>query len=255
VIHIAKVDFPAACRSLADQFLPLAISQTTLSFPNSSLQFPHQEKKSFEELAAIYALRDDTKWPIARAYLVEKRKIAGDLVDELHRGGTIFANDHCPNPSLVFLHRDCHGIVRGATLRDTKHQSAFRPCLGNKLTAWFTVGDVTAASTIAAVESSIDALSYYSLHAGGPGNLAVVSCAGAIVPHELMAQAYDRRQSFIVALDNDIAGEQGRRKAWDTTANWSGFQVSSDCPEHKDWNEDLIQLVSSSLRHAASLKL
>jgi hypothetical protein len=32
VIHIAKVDFSAACRSLADQFRPLAASQTPLSF-------------------------------------------------------------------------------------------------------------------------------------------------------------------------------------------------------------------------------
>jgi len=81
--------------------------------------------------------------------------------------------------------------------------------LGNKLTAWFAVGDVTTSPRIAAVESPIDALSYYCLHAGRPGDLAVVSCAGAIVPHELMAQAYDRRQSFIVALDNDIAGGTG----------------------------------------------
>ena len=80
VIHIAKVDFSAACRSLADQVQSLPASQTSLSFPKSSRQLPHQEKKCFEELAAIYAVRDDTKWPIARAYLVEKRKIAADLV-------------------------------------------------------------------------------------------------------------------------------------------------------------------------------
>ena len=102
VIHIAKVDFSAACRSLADQFRPLAASQTRLSFPKSSRQLLHQEKKSFEELAAIYAVRDDTKWPIARAYLVEKRNIAADLVDELHRAGTIFANDHLPKSQLGF---------------------------------------------------------------------------------------------------------------------------------------------------------
>ena len=73
--------------------------------------------------------------------------------------------------------------------------------------------------------------------------------------HELMAQAYDRRQSSIVALENDFAGEQGSRKAWDTSADWTGFQVSSDCPEHKDWNDDLVRLACSNLRHAASLKL
>jgi len=97
-------------------------------------------------------------------------------------------------------------------------------------------------------------LSYFCLH-GKPEDLAVVGCAGAMVPHELMAQAYDQRKSFIVAFDNDIAGEQGWRKAWDTTADWTGFQISSDYPEHKDWNDDLVQVVSSNLRHAASLKL
>jgi hypothetical protein len=49
--------------------------------------------------------------------------------------------------------------------------------------------------------------------------------------------------------------EQGWRKAWDTTADCTGIQVSLDCPEHKDWNDDLVQLASSKVRHAASLKL
>jgi hypothetical protein len=72
-----------------------------------------------------------------------------------------------------------------------------------------------------------------------------------------MAQAYERKQSFIVALDNDRAGEQGWRKARDASADWAGFQISSHSPKHKDWNEDLIQLVLRSLKpkQAASLKL
>jgi hypothetical protein len=143
IIHIARVNFSVACRSLADEFLGHAAGQTAFYS---------------QELAAIYAVRDESKWPIARAYLVEGRKIAADLVDRLHQTGAIFANNHCPNPSLVFLHRDLQGVVRGATLRDSKHQSAFRPCLGNKLTEWFTVGDSTVASSIVAVESPIDAL-------------------------------------------------------------------------------------------------
>jgi hypothetical protein len=156
---------------------------------------------------------------------------------------------------LVFLHRDLQGVVLGATLRDTKHQSAFRPCLGNKLTAWFAVGDITTAPSIAVVESPIDALSYYCLHAHRPGELTVVSCAGAIVPHELMAQAYERKQSFVVALDNDRAGEQGWRKARDASAEWIGFPISSHCPKHKDWNEDLIQLVPPSLKLKTTVSL
>jgi Toprim-like/Protein of unknown function (DUF3991) len=255
VIHIAQVNFSAACRYLAVEFLSPVADQTALSFPKSWQEVPHSEKKSFEELAAIYAVRDESRWPIARAYLVERRKISADLVDELHQAGTVFANNHCPNPSLVFLHRDLQGAVRGATLRDTKHQSAFRPCLGNKLTAWFAVGDITTAPSIAVVESPIDALSYYCLHAHRLGELTVVSCAGAIVPQELMAQAYERKQSFIVALDNDSAGEQGWRKARDASADWAGFQISSHSPKHKDWNEDQLVLRSLKPKQAASLKL
>ena len=145
VIHLAKVNFSAACRSLASEFLPLAAGQSPLSFPKSCQRPSHPEKKSFEQLAALYAVREDSNWPIARAYLVEQRKIPPALVDELHGRGSIYANDHRPNLSLVFLHRDQHGKVRGATLRDTKHQSVFRPCLGNKLSAWFAVGELTKA--------------------------------------------------------------------------------------------------------------
>jgi len=215
VMHLAGVDFSAACRSLADQFRSLATSRTAISFPSSSRSESPPEKKSFEELAAIYAVPDDSNWPIARAYLVEQRKISAELVDELHASGSIYANDHRPNPSLIFLHRDRHGKVRGATLRDTKHQSAFRPCLGNKLTAWFAVGNLAEADRIVSVESPIDALSYYSLFACRGNALAVVSCAGATVPQELMLDAYDRGQAFVVALDSDPAGERGWLKAWD----------------------------------------
>ena len=168
VMHIAGVEFSAACRSLADEFRPLAAAQSDLSFPSSLRSQPATGKKSFQELAAIYAVRDDSNWPVARAYLTETRKIDPDIVDELHAVGSIYANDHRPNPSLVFLHRDPHGKVRGATLRDTRQESAFRPCLGNKLTAWFAVGDITTVPSIAVVESPIDALSYYCLHARRP---------------------------------------------------------------------------------------
>ena len=173
VVHIADVDFSVACRSLADEFRPLAVSQSDLSFHGSL----RSRKKPFEELMALYAVRDDSNWPVARTYLTEMRKIDPAIVDELHAVGSIYANDHRPHPSLVF-HRDSHGKVRGATLRDTRHQSAFRPCLGSKLSAWFTVGNLNNAVRVVAVESPIDALSYYSLFAGRSESFAVVSCAG-----------------------------------------------------------------------------
>jgi Toprim-like/Protein of unknown function (DUF3991) len=258
VMHIAGVDFSGACRSLVDDFRPLAAAQSDLSFPSSFRSRPATAKKSFEELAAIYAVREDSNWPVARAYLTEKRGIDPAIVDELHAVGSVYTNNHRPNPSLVFLHRDQHGKARGATLRDTRHQSAFRPCLGNKLSAWFAIGNLAEADRIAAVESPIDALSYYSLSGCSGNSLAVVSCAGATVPRELMLQAYDRRQAFVVALDNDPAGQRGRQKARDETLNWAGFKLSSECPKLKDWNDDLIAMIqrlrAPQFKESASLK-
>ena len=55
--------------------------------------------------------------------------------------------------------------------------------------------------------------------------------------------ANNHRQSFVVALDNDSAGERGWTKAWNETADWNGFNISPDSPKGKDWNDDLIGLV------------
>ena len=76
VMHISRVGFSAACRSLADEFLPLGTGQTALSFPKRWQESPHAERKSFVQLAALYAVREESNWPIARAYLVEQRKVS-----------------------------------------------------------------------------------------------------------------------------------------------------------------------------------
>lgn len=238
--HLTGADFPNACRILAEEFPHLATVQHGASRSLHSFKHSQPQRAPFLELASRYAIRDDSNWPRARAYLVETRRIEGEIIDRLHDVGSIYANDHRPNTSLVFLHRTPNGRVEGATLRDTRAGSAFRPCLGDKLNAWFAVGRLNTAKTIVAVESPIDALSYFVLCADGEKGLAVVSCAGASVPTELMWQAYDRRQSFVVALDNDPAGQRGWRKAWDETADWSGFKISSECPQRKDWNADLL---------------
>jgi len=74
-----------------------------------------------------------------------------------------------------------------------------------------------------------------------------------------MFQAYHRCQAFVVALDNNSAGERGCVKARDETSDWTGFWISSEGPNHKDWNDDLISAVQRlhppKLKNSASLKL
>ena len=241
-MHLTGEDLAAAWQTLQTDFKAISPAEIGLSFPIERYVRSEQERRPFHEKAVRYAVPNEANWPIARSYLVKTRGIDPVIVDDLHAVGTIFANDHRPNPSIVFLHRTQYGKVEGATLRDTRHQSSFRPCLGNKLTAWFTVGHLNKAKIVSAVESPIAALSYRTIHACRGDAWTLVSCAGATVPNELLRLVYDRRQSLVVALDNDPAGERGWRKAWDETVDWSGFKISSACPKHKDWNDDLMSL-------------
>ena len=248
-VHLCGGDFQTTCHVLAEEFRPTGAG---LIFP--SVKNPENHRRPFEELAARYAVPSPRNWPVARDYLVETRKIEPVIVDELHERGSIYANNHRPNPGIVFLHRNPRGKVEGASLRDTRHESSFRPCLGNKLSAWFVVGDLANAQTVVAVESPIEGLSYYTLFAGRHDRLAIASCAGSFVPEELMAQAYDRRQSFVMALNNDAAGELGWQRAWNSTADWTGFKISSERPRRNDWNADLVataQLIGIAQRQFA----
>jgi hypothetical protein len=164
-MHLTGEDSPDACQTLQKDFKGFSPTEIGLCFSIERHIRSEQERRPFHELAARYAVPNEANWPIARAYLVETRGIDPAIVDDLHAVRTIFANDHRPNPSIVFLHRTQHEKVEGATLRDTRQQSSFRPCLGNQLTAWFTVGHLDKAEIVIAVESLIDALSYRRIHA------------------------------------------------------------------------------------------
>lgn len=193
------------------------------------------------QIGKQYIVRDDSRWPLARAYLVEKRMIAPQMVDSLHEEGLIYADAGQPEPNLIFLHRNAARKVLGASICRISNDSTPILYEGGINTAWFYIGDLANAPTIAAVESPIDALSLYSLK--GDSNISIVSCAGAAVPDGLMLHAYDRKQSLVVAFNNTSAGEYGWQRAWDDTADWTGFKISSDCPTQKDWNSELSLII------------
>lgn len=257
-MHLCGGDFQTTCLVLAQDFRSRVGG---LAFPEERRNGADSHRASFEELAAKYAVPSRMNWPLARDYLIETRKIDPALVDTLHEQGAIYANTHQPNPGIVFLHHSLSGKVEGATLRDTRHDSSFRPTLGNKLSAWFCVGDLAEAKTIVAVESPVDALSYHSLFVGKGASTAIVSCSGSTVSSDLMFEAYERNQGFVVALDNDAAGERGWQKAWDETADWTGFDLRSECPQRKDWNDDLRALAQkrtpglTQIRHSSTQSL
>ncbi|MDX2225596.1 MAG: toprim domain-containing protein [Verrucomicrobiae bacterium] len=203
-------------------------------------QRPAPERKPFAELMKTYGKRDDTLWPLARHYLVETRCLPAPLVDEAFASGKIYANDHRPNPSLVFLHTDANGTVQGATLRDTVHQSGFRPCLGNKTEAWFTFHcPLHKADSVVLVESPIDALSWHArtIDKDNPlPTVAVVSLAGCHTPDALLQFCQQKQIKITPAFDNDTAGREEIRRL---QAMNNPLIERPAIPYAKDWNEEL----------------
>ncbi len=186
-MHLGGEDFVTACRTLATQFRPSLAARNGLEYP--PVRSIETDRIPLPVLLARHAVEDKANWPAARKYLIETRGLDGAVVDKLHAVGTIYANDHRPNASLVFIHRDENDHLVGATLRDTTPGSSFRPSFGHKVNAWFAVENVWDALTVVAVESPIDALSYHTLYGSQNDRVSVVSCSGSTVPHALMVHA------------------------------------------------------------------
>ena len=148
------------------------------------------------------------------------------------RGGNHLCRRPSPKPEHRFSPPEAARKGRGSDFARHRAPIFLRPCLGNKL-AWFTVGHLEKAEVVIAVESPIDALSYRTIHVCRGDAWAVVSCAGATVPNELMRLAYDCGHSFVVALDNDPAGQRGWRKAWDEISGLERIQDFIRLPEAK----------------------
>lgn len=187
-----------------------------------------------------FSMRDDSLWFMGRNHLVHTCKLPSTLVDDLHAKGHLYTDNNLEHPSLVFLHVASGGQVAGASLFDfAKEPPSFR-IKGASNSGWFTVGDLTTAREVIVCENPIDTLSCYSLHQSR--DLAAVSCAGPTIPMSLMLQLYESRQNLLVAFNNSPEADRQWLKAWDTVADWPGFNISALCPKSRDWNTDLIEV-------------
>jgi hypothetical protein len=210
VMHVLNLEYRQAVAWLSGQHHAIsAANNTPPLFPDRPPKSPR--RPSFAELLAKFAARTDGAWPAARNYLLRRRALPAALVDKLHADGQIYANDHLPNPSLVFIHRDLAGQTKGFTLRSTYDPAAgrkkFCPCMGDKETAWFYLGDLADADIVVVVESPIDAMSYAALRS--QAGVAIVSLAGWHLPDALFAFVLEAGKKLIVALDHDREGTHG----------------------------------------------
>lgn len=240
VSHLRKCSFRDAVLWLADKTHFYCLSQKQIKEKLPAEQMPYDQSKK------EYALRDNSRWIEARSYLINKRCLKSEIVDEFYNRGDIYATNR---GGVAFIHRNTDGEDVGLTIRSIKHQSGFRQSLGRKNTGWFTVGNLEKAKKIIIVESAIDALSLYSLHGLDP-ETSIVAVSGAFSPLTLLAHAFKNDAKIIAAYDRDEAGLQAKeklRETWREITNGMG-KFAEKIPIKKDWNEDLCYKADQKIR-------
>ena len=211
--------------------------------PTSKIKTTEEHKPlSYEESKEQYAARDNNRWSEAFSYLVDKRGLKYEVIDELFKKGDIYATE---KGGVAFVHRNIDGEEVGSSIRSIHHQSGFRQSIGKKTTGWFSIGDLKKAKTVVIVESAIDALSLLSLSGIEP-EMAIVAVSGAFSPLPLLRHAWENKARIVAAYDNDVPGSHAKEKlcqVWKELTGGHGEFIEK-IPVKKDWNEDLCQRIA-----------
>jgi len=244
VKHVAGYDFTGAVAWLAHESGPLvAVAAAAQHGAQERTQQAQEIVDRGERAPSRLPEVADWRWPQVRAYLTGERALPADLVDPLHRAGTVYAD---ARGNAVFLRQDAAGTPVGASLRGTLPGSDFKGLApGSRRDEGyfsFTMGTRAAyqAPQVYMTESPIDALSLAALLSTQRGELTFLSTDGAgAVPRRQIDEALSRGALVHCAFDNDPGGA----KLWaQVTEAYPGAKalVRERPPRGaKDWNDAL----------------
>ncbi len=235
----------------------------------------------------VEPIRDDSKWPAVRDYLINDRKIKDFVVDRMHEIGILYADG---KQNAVFLRHECkyedgnfvRGKSTGANIRGTYPGSDYKGLAEGTVREdgwhWFEVGKGQLQKIVLA-EAPIDGLSCAILDKNREGKTIYLSADGSgPIPVEQIRQAMDQGARVAIAYDSPEIGsehsQKAARKASDKVidklltpqivkvieegsavvvvqkGSGGGQTLLSTAipPQHKDWNE---ALKASEVREAA----
>jgi len=178
------------------------------------------------------------------AYLIQTRKIDKDIVYDLIKQKKIYENKY---RSCVFVEYDKEGIPRYASYRSTNIKGkTYRGDIENSDKSFpFCVEGNN--DTVNVFESPIDLMSYLTLlkiygitdfnnHCISLGCIADVALERYLEDNPVISE-------IILCLDNDKAGRFGTEKIKEKYKD--RYTISRHFPKGKDFNEDLVKLVTN----------
>lgn len=173
------------------------------------------------------------------AYLIKQRGIDKDVITHFAKAGLLYEDARHHN--CVFVGTDEQGVPRHAHKRSTNsYGEAFRINVeGSDPRCSF--HHIGRDGNLFVFEAPIDLMSYITLHPDRWQEHSYVACCGtSFQAVQRMKSMMPPMEELFLCLDNDEAGIKASERMADQSKAW-GVEVTRLLPEHKDWNEDLVQ--------------
>ena len=181
-------------------------------------------------------LPDETKWSAVEDYLVNKRGLPENLVDQLHKRGKVYADSQ---QNAVFLRQNLEKEPTGVSLKRTDKDSQFKELTTGTQPnqGWFSVtkgeGEL---KRIVLTESLIDTLSAAAIAQKPEKTMFLSTDESGSVPTQWLKEQSHRGVQILAAHNRDRAGEYF---AWSVAKDLP--EVERVTPKAKNWNDQLLK--------------
>ncbi|MBR5091695.1 MAG: toprim domain-containing protein [Ruminiclostridium sp.] len=174
----------------------------------------------------------------AFAYLTKQRFIAPDVISFFAHKGTIYEDKTHHN--VVFVGMDEDGVPKQAHARSTlSFGSTFRITVEGSDTK-YSFAHFGWNDTLYVFEAPIDLLSYITLHPQNWQDSSYIAMNGVYESAVLNAlETRPQLDNIVLCTDNDEGGIEAVERISDILAENGFTSIYRDCPQYKDWNEDL----------------
>lgn len=191
-----------------------------------------KEKKEF------HLPKENSNMHRVYAYLLKQRFIAPDILTFFAKKHDVFEDENHHN--IVFVGRDEQGVPRQAHLRSTNsYGKSFRiTCEGSDTR--YSFSHYGKSDKLYVFEAPIDMLSYLTIHKENWQEHSYIAMNGVYENAVLTAlKTHCNLNRIVLCTDNDEGGIDACDRLTDILKYMGYEDISRECSEYKDWNEDL----------------